>query len=74
MDVTAITSLITSVGFPIVMCLLMYKYMTEENKATRETLNALEMAIHTLEKGVEDLIAISRMRYDIEDESEGKRR
>lgn len=73
MDATAITSLITSVGFPIVMCLLMYKYITDETKATRATLSALESAIHALEKGVEDLIQISRIRYDIEEEKGGKR-
>lgn len=73
MDITAISSLITSVGFPIVMCLLMYKYITDETKATRTTLSALESAIHALEKGVEDLIQISRIRYDIEEEKGDKK-
>ena len=67
MEITEMTSLITSVGFPIVMCLLMYKYVTDESKETRATLSMLESAIHALEKGVEDLIQISRMRYNIDE-------
>lgn len=64
MEVTEFSSLITSVGFPVVMCLLMYKYVIEDSKQTREVIRALETAIHTLEKGVEDLIKISETRYE----------
>lgn len=64
MEMTEITSLITSVGFPAVMCLLMYKYVIEDSKQTRETIQALETAIHSLENGVENLIKISEIRYE----------
>lgn len=64
MEMTELTNLITSVGFPAVMCLLMYKYVIEDSKQTREALQALETAIHTLEKGVENLIKISEIRYE----------
>lgn len=42
MDAQGITALIGSVGFPIVMCLIMFKYMEQiqaDNKETIEKLN-----------------------------------
>lgn len=59
MNITDVTTLIGSVGFPIVMCLMMYKYMTETQKTTDETLQKLEVAIKALEKGVDTLVKIS---------------
>lgn len=57
MDVMqAVTAMIGSVGFPIVMCLMMYKYMTEVQKKTDETLASLTNAISALEKGVDTLV------------------
>ena len=57
MDVMqAITAMIGSVGFPIVMCLMMYKYMTDVQKKTDETLASLTNAISALEKGVDTLV------------------
>jgi hypothetical protein len=64
MEINEITNLLTSVGFPVVMCLLMYRYVIEDSKQTREVIRSLETAIHTLEKGVEDLIKISEIRYE----------
>lgn len=58
MDITELTPLITSVGFPIVMCLLMYKYVTEDSKQTREAIKNLESAIRAIEKGIDALISI----------------
>lgn len=57
MDVMqAVTAMIGSVGFPIVMCLMMYKYMTDVQKKTDETLGSLTNAISALEKGVDTLV------------------
>lgn len=57
MDVMqAVTAMIGSVGFPIVMCLMMYKYMTDVQKKTDETLASLTNAISALEKGVDTLV------------------
>lgn len=57
MDVMqAITAMVGSVGFPIVMCLMMYKYMTDVQKKTDETLASLTNAISALEKGVDTLV------------------
>lgn len=70
MNIQELANLITSVGFPIVMCLLMFKYISEENKATRETLSALETAIKTLECGVKDLIRVTQIRYDLKEDEE----
>lgn len=52
----SITAMIGSVGFPIVMCLMMYKYMTDVQKKTDETLSSLTNAISALEKGVDTLV------------------
>lgn len=59
MDVSSVTNLIGSVGFPILMCLMMYKYMTDTQEKTDETLQKLETAIKALEKGVDTLVKIS---------------
>ena len=56
MDITQLTTIIGSVGFPTVMCLLMYKYMTDTQAKTDETLKNLETAIRALEKGVDTLV------------------
>lgn len=46
MDATAITSLITSVGFPIVAYLLIFKYMQEQNQSHKEETDSLKDAIN----------------------------
>lgn len=62
MTVSDLTTLITSVGFPVVMCGALFWYMiqqnnqhSEESKGMREAINALEKAIiqltDKLEKG-----------------------
>lgn len=55
MDMTEATSLITSVGFPIVMCLLMYKYITEDSKQTRETIESLKLALSNVQSAIDGL-------------------
>lgn len=42
MDINAITALIGSVGFPIVMCLLMLKFMKESEDSHKEEINSLK--------------------------------
>lgn len=65
MDVMqAVTAMIGSVGFPIVMCLMMYKYMTDVQKKTDETLASLTNAISALEKGVDTLVNFTITRGD----------
>lgn len=41
MDVSAITSLISSVGFPIFVSLILFYYIAKEQEKLRETLNDL---------------------------------
>lgn len=59
MDATAITSLITSVGFPIVAYLLIFNYMQEQNKAHKEETDSLKDAINnntlTMQKLIDKL-------------------
>ena len=64
MDITQLTTVIGSVGFPAVMCLLMYKYMTDTQAKTDETLKNLETAIKSLEKGVDTLVNLTIKKED----------
>lgn len=64
MDIQSITTLIGTLGFPIMMCLLMYKYMMDNNAKTDETLQNLETAIKSLEKGVDTLVQITMNRNE----------
>lgn len=41
MDTQAITSLVGSVGFPILMCLIMIKYMMQIQSDNKETIEKL---------------------------------
>lgn len=44
MDAEGIVSLIGSLGFPIVMCLILIKYMTEIQQDNKETIEKLNEA------------------------------
>ena len=62
MDVTQITTLITTVGFPIVACIYMAKYMTSESEAhakemngMKDALNANTVALQELKQLISDL-------------------
>lgn len=48
MDVQTVTSLISGVGFPIVMCLMMFKYLQDEQETHRSESDALKSAIDEL--------------------------
>jgi uncharacterized protein YoxC len=69
MDITQLTTVIGSVGFPAVMCLLMYKYMTDTQAKTDETLKNLETAIKALEKGVDTLVSLTLGREEKDNEN-----
>lgn len=45
MEYEAIVSLIGSVGFPIVMCLMLFNYIKTEQSTTRELLQELKETI-----------------------------
>lgn len=55
MDVATITSLISGVGFPIVMCLMMFKYMQDEQETHRDESDALKEAINELRVAITTL-------------------
>lgn len=46
MDANAITSLIGSVGFPIVMCLLMVKLMKDSEDSHKQEIDSLKDALN----------------------------
>ena len=45
MDANTIISTISSVGFPIVMCLIMFKYMQEESKNHKNEVDSLKESL-----------------------------
>ena len=52
----SIVSIISSVGFPIAMCLLMFWYMQKETENHREETNGLKDAINELKLAITKLI------------------
>ena len=52
----SIVSVISSVGFPIAMCLLMFWYMQKETENHREETNGLKDAINELKLAITTLI------------------
>ena len=52
-----ITTIISTVGFPIAMSLLLFWYMTEQNKSHREETNGLKEAITKLEIAITTLVS-----------------
>lgn len=48
MDITSIANTIIQVGFSVVMCLLMWKYISEDTKATREVITEVKVTLQEL--------------------------
>lgn len=55
MDTQAITTMITSVGFPIVMCLLLWHQMEEDNKLHKEEVDGLKSVISDVKVAITEL-------------------
>ena len=45
MDANGITAIISSVGFPIAMCLLIFWYLTKQDENHKEEVNKLKEAV-----------------------------
>lgn len=52
---TEVVQLISTVGFPIVMCLLLFYYMTEQNKQHKEESDSMKEAINELKIAITQL-------------------
>lgn len=64
MDITDITNLISSVGFPIVMCIVLFKYMEknddkreEEAKELREVINNNTLVLTELVSKIDSAVS-----------------
>ena len=55
MDVSAITSLVGSLGFPIVMCVLIFRYLEQEQEAHKEEITSLKDVISDLKVAITSL-------------------
>lgn len=47
MDITAITQLISNVGFPIAVCVYMFWYTNKLNEAHKEEMDSLKDALNS---------------------------
>lgn len=56
MDASAITSLISSVGFPIVACLYMGYINQKQTESHKEEMKAMTTAVNSLEIAVTKLV------------------
>lgn len=48
MELSEIIQVISSLGFPIAMCIALFWYMIEQNKSHKEEMNALKDAVNEL--------------------------
>lgn len=55
MDIQAASTLIGSLGFPIVMCLMLFWYMKEQLQDHKDETNALKDAINELKIAITTL-------------------
>lgn len=55
MDGTSLVTLIGSLGFPIVMCLIMFKYLMDESENHKNETNLLK---DTIQKNTEAIIKL----------------
>lgn len=58
MDAQSITALISSVGFPIVMCLILIKYVQQENQRNDDTITKLTDTINANTKAITELVTL----------------
>lgn len=52
MDINVISTLIGSIGFPCVMCIMMFKYMQDEQNTHQEETDTLKDAINELKVAI----------------------
>lgn len=46
MDISAIANLIGSLGFPIIMCIMMYDRMNKQDEQHKEEMNAITTSLN----------------------------
>lgn len=67
MDTTAIVSLIGTLGFPIVMCIILVYYILQLNKTHKEEIEAMT---NVLQKNTEAITALTNEIKKLENEVE----
>lgn len=55
MDVAGWSQAISSYGFPIVCCIVMFKYLEKEREAHREEINSVTQALNENSRIINDL-------------------
>lgn len=68
MDVQTLTQLVSSVGFPIVACLIMWKALQDSTEAHKEEINAIK---DSLNQNTIVLTELKQMLQDMRDPARG---
>ena len=66
MDISAITSAIGSIGFPIVLCLMMFRYVSEDGRKRNELFIEMTKAVNNNTLAIQQLA--DKMDIDIAEE------
>lgn len=65
MDINAWSQAISSYGFPIVCCVVMFKYLEKERETHREEINSITQALNENSRIISELkYVIERLRED----------
>lgn len=64
MNINTVTQLISSIGFPIVMCLLLYKRMVQSDEKLTTQINSLQETVNNNTTVIAELIHVFN-RYGI---------
>ena len=66
MDISAITSAIGSIGFPIVLCFMMFRYVSEDGKKRNDLFIEMTKAVNNNTLAIQQLA--DKMDIDIAEE------
>lgn len=55
MDISSITNVVGSLGFPIVMCVIIFQYLEQEQEAHKEEISSLKDVIAELKVAITSL-------------------
>lgn len=58
MDYTGLTELLTNVGFPIVVCFYLYKFITAELASLKESLNGMTDSLNKVDNKLDVFISL----------------
>lgn len=70
MDFTAVSQLISSVGFPIAACIALFWQMTKESERHKEEMDALKESLNQNTLAITKLVLFMQEKEGMEDNAE----